>query len=75
MDLQSILAFLPAKDGAALLALCGVAAIVAPFLPEPQTDATGARAKAYRAIYIAVHFAGQNREKVQAALKPTPKNA
>ena len=71
--LQSVLALLPAKDGTIVLAVCGIAAIVAPLLPEPKPDATGVKAKAYRAIYIATHWLGQNRDKVQSALKPAPR--
>ena len=70
MDVDALLALVPAKYASYVAAVIAVAAVVSPLLPAPAANTKGVLGSAtYKALYVALHWFGQNRDKVHGAMK------
>lgn len=68
MDINALVALVPVKYAGYVVAAVGVASILAPLLPMPGEK--GFRASAsYKALYVTMHWFGQNGDKVREAVK------
>lgn len=68
--MNDLIALVPAKYAGYAVAVIGVASVLAPLMPPPSADNKGLRGNAtYKMAYVVLHWLGQNRDKVQAAVK------
>jgi hypothetical protein len=66
--MNDVIALVPVKYAGYVVAVIGVASVLAPLLPPPGEK--GFRGSAsYKALYVVMHWVAQNGDKVQAAVK------